>query len=778
MPTENNNDSLLSQLLANSANQPSNSPQSTAQSVVNTNPPTNNNPPPNKPKPPKKRITFAEFMRIAGAIVSVALIVFATTLAYIVFNPVQAQIFLTFGINAKSIAALLASLTNGIFGSLSFVLAVFWILFMLRAFLTKKEYRRKKTISTILAIFFGIFAFSSVTLWVFLIQKINASDYTNPDGWVVVYDNDKFISKTFQDASEMADFSNLIGPITLRFDLSSNAKAVSQQIAITGYSINFTGNDITPKTGTNPADDKNIVYTYNQKGTFKPTITYTGTDKIKNTPRDITVNLAPPITVSALVKEDIIPERLGWVKAGFDATDLQALGTVQWYLADNLNTPASTDYQFYPSQVFKTESSVCLAVVNAGNANPTGCNRVFIIKQPDDVTPLIQATIHMDRDALNPLKYHFSLGDDSQIQVKNGGIKAYKWLLNGTTVIGQDASEDYQFNDYNSFTVAVDLTDYAGKTTTITASGQVQRPIVLAIDPNNNASLLKITSQNNNTNMSVAYDSHLHNFTVDNVLTPDTLQFDARNIRTTDSTYSLASVDWNFTGSGSNASGGLFDASGTLVTQAINIPNRYQFQVRYTFVSSLKNDTQTITENMVINAQAQDFSADLQTKASGDQAPVSVAFNASASQTKNGKIAQFIFDFWDGPPVTTALSQTSHIYNIPGEYSVTLTVVRDDGQKATVSKKVIVSPPQNQLVINSSVASPLVGHAVDFDTNGSVWQITGYAWNFGDGNTSSDPSPTHTYTQDGTYTVQLTVTYADGTTKENTKSLVVLPNNG
>ncbi len=43
-------------------------------------------------------------------------------------------------------------------------------------------------------------------------------------------------------------------------------------------------------------------------------------------------------------------------------------------------------------------------------------------------------------------------------------------------------------------------------------------------------------------------------------------------------------------------------------------------------------------------------------------------------------------------------------------------------------------------------------------------------WNFGDGNTSSEQNPTHTYAAAGTYTVSLTATYTDGTTQTANKT--------
>jgi PKD repeat protein len=42
--------------------------------------------------------------------------------------------------------------------------------------------------------------------------------------------------------------------------------------------------------------------------------------------------------------------------------------------------------------------------------------------------------------------------------------------------------------------------------------------------------------------------------------------------------------------------------------------------------------------------------------------------------------------------------------------------------------------------------------------------VTSYAWEFGDGETSSDPAPTHVYRDAGTYSVTLTVEENDGTT--------------
>jgi len=48
-----------------------------------------------------------------------------------------------------------------------------------------------------------------------------------------------------------------------------------------------------------------------------------------------------------------------------------------------------------------------------------------------------------------------------------------------------------------------------------------------------------------------------------------------------------------------------------------------------------------------------------------------------------------------------------------------------------------------------------------------------YAWDFGDGNSSTEADPVHTYAADGTYTVTLTVTDADGNTDTHTGTVDV-----
>ncbi len=98
-----------------------------------------------------------------------------------------------------------------------------------------------------------------------------------------------------------------------------------------------------------------------------------------------------------------------------------------------------------------------------------------------------------------------------------------------------------------------------------------------------------------------------------------------------------------------------------------------------------------------------------------------------------------------------------------------------------------VPPPPSNMPPTANANGPYsesVGLAVKFSSAGSTdpdGTIMGYSWEFGDGNSSAGPNPSHTYTTANTfYTVSLTVTDNDGatntaTTRADIKSTTVSP---
>lgn len=108
---------------------------------------------------------------------------------------------------------------------------------------------------------------------------------------------------------------------------------------------------------------------------------------------------------------------------------------------------------------------------------------------------------------------------------------------------------------------------------------------------------------------------------------------------------------------------------------------------------------------------------------------------------------------------TGGLSSTTEdtVYLFPsssGNYSVTLTVTNSVGtdQITQVLPITVVTPPVANGTVNTN--NVWLPNATVFFTNSSS-NADYYIWDFGDGTSSTDQSPWHTYTTDGVYTVAL-----------------------
>jgi PKD repeat protein len=150
---------------------------------------------------------------------------------------------------------------------------------------------------------------------------------------------------------------------------------------------------------------------------------------------------------------------------------------------------------------------------------------------------------------------------------------------------------------------------------------------------------------------------------------------------------------------------------------------------------------------------------------------VQVSVDGSGSSDSDGTIALYHWDFGDGNAASSSRPTAGNTYALSGDYTVTLTVVDNNGERATDTTTATISAGNQPPVAD---AGPTVmgarGMVVDFDGSASTdpdGMIVQYDWDFGDNSTpalDAGQTPSHTYAVAGDYTVVLTVTDNGGET--------------
>ncbi|MGB4234549.1 MAG: PKD domain-containing protein [Methanoregulaceae archaeon] len=138
-------------------------------------------------------------------------------------------------------------------------------------------------------------------------------------------------------------------------------------------------------------------------------------------------------------------------------------------------------------------------------------------------------------------------------------------------------------------------------------------------------------------------------------------------------------------------------------------------------------------------------------------APLTVTFTDTSTVTGT----TYHWDFGDSG--TSAEQNPVHKYMNPGLYTVSLTVTGTFGSDTETKVNYIdVRTPLGPVAdFTASPQSGTVPLAVNF-IDMSSGDCTDWAWDFGDGLTSDERNPVHTYTVAGDYTVELTVTNTGG----------------
>jgi len=179
-------------------------------------------------------------------------------------------------------------------------------------------------------------------------------------------------------------------------------------------------------------------------------------------------------------------------------------------------------------------------------------------------------------------------------------------------------------------------------------------------------------------------------------------------------------------------------------------------------VTDTHGEQSTMTRSVLVTAPDNELpTAGFTAAPLSGSVPLTVVFNAAASDDPDGTIASYEWDFGDSGSATGV--NTTHTYTSQGAYIVTLTVTDNEDATDTATVAILVASPGNQVPVASFTVDPTIGFFpfdADFDASASYdpdGAIIAYQWDFGDGDTGSGATITHTYDSFGTFTVVLTV---------------------
>jgi PKD repeat protein len=308
--------------------------------------------------------------------------------------------------------------------------------------------------------------------------------------------------------------------------------------------------------------------------------------------------------------------------------------------------------------------------------------------------------------------------DGSESTDSDGAITAYAWDFDDSSPAATTAIASHSFAAAGTYDVSLQVTDNDGATDTAIESVYVNAPPVAVI-------------------------------VADTLVVEPGGAVDFASTGSSDSNGTIVSYAWDF---------------GDSSTDNVADPAPHTYTTLGEYAASLTvtdNDGATDTDTVTIYVSADPVAiatASTTTPIVGE----TVDFTGSGSADPDGTIVSYDWDFGDGG--TSTAINPSHSYMMYGTFTVTLTVTDDDSNTDTDSLTIYVNDPPSAIA-SVNEPNPITGESVDFSSTGSTdvdGTITSFEWDFGDGETSTDENPSHSYASYGEFTITLTVTDDDG----------------
>lgn len=593
----------------------------------------------------------------------------------------------------------------------------------------------------------------------YLFNILNATDFVNPEWRISVYDAELSNNPITLQYARVLNTTNLLWPITLKFDISANASQVekSNLMNIERYRINFDGAICNDGSSIvewiNPSQSEGIVCIFDTVRVYNIRGSYQWRDRLQKE-IEVPMNLSP-VDIRGLISIKQQKNRVNEDIITLDASSVKNLGSPRWIYESSgkeVNTSSITE------RLTGTPQIIWLKLFW------NDIDRIFLIENIDEKT--FTGSVSYEQDIVNPLTYRFSLDG---LNVDDTDIVSISWNLNDGSVIcrGLSMTCEYTFWNFDSYILRARVELANKELHVIEKSIKIEAPLVISRKAkvmNSDWELL---------NIDTTYDTKLRAYVIKDVIPPTRITVDARDVISENLWYQLSRVLWTFSDGKK-----IEEKEWEVVSFDITNPVRYTLNIKYIFspnVTRGEEDERISLDTVIFDIENKSLIPRVSLQVPRDYVPVIVTIDGSQSFAENSEIKQFTFDFWDGKPPVVGDAIQQYEYKTAGEKVITITITNDRGESVSIKRTLVLKWNPKTVDFTPSLAPGVAGISVDFTPSVSENNIEEYVWSFGD-NTPivRDPIPSHIFQNPGKYIVTLTVVYNDGTRQEARKEFEVI----
>ena len=468
--------------------------------------------------------------------------------------------------------------------------------------------------------------------------------------------------------------------------------------------------------------EKSPTHTYTSAGSFPVVLTVFGPGGDNQSKKTVTVKEAVSTPVSGFSfspSDGVAP-----LPVSFTDSSAGVITTWKWNFGDGTSSNEKS-----PTHTYTSTGSFPVVLTVSGSGGENQSKKTVTVQEA--VSSPVSGFSFSPSDGVAPLPVSFT---DSSV----GDISSWKWDF-GDGTSSNEKSPTHTYTSAGSFPVVLTVSGPGG----------------------DNQSIQSVT-------VTETVSTPIAGFSA----TPSEGQVPLPVSFTDSSTGDISSWKWNFgdgTSSNEKSPTHTYSSAGSFpAVLTVSGPGGE---------SSNKND-------IVVTKPLSPPTAAIQVDIHNGPAPLSVTFTDASP----GQIISRVWDFGDGTTSTDPVSL--HTYANAGKYQVRLTVTgqsgdSSDGVNIDVTGPVEKSPTVLPVELTGG-KGPLVAKVSAFRNEGSApltvpfkdvstGEVTSRKWDFGDGGTSTEQNPTHTYSTAGNYPVSLTVNGPEGEKKSDLTMILVTP---